>query len=371
MGIAVTSLRMRLGMALILGLGSITVLAADVPKRPFRIGMFRINRDLDDQKPLAVADSAGYVVREDSIIGGYDRTKITSWNFKFNRRNWWSESDGEPTSPLLIVENTIFVSTRSGKLLAINATNGAHLWEVALDAHAERPLIFLNGQIYIVTVGQVAYSIEAKSGKRVWVYDAGFPDSVVVRRAPAPIIHDGKLVFGVASGELVAIKIEDGKIAWRFNPLYLENRFHDAVGEMVSLSGKILITRYDGFVAQIELEGDHRVVWQNKLTSISTSGFRNGKYYVGLVAGEVLAIDAVSGRTTWRAQTGTTPAFIVTGETLIYSIGADGRVVAIDQATGEFAWTDDLGSRIASPPIVTEDSMFITTGLRNVYGYKL
>ena len=350
---------------------AVSASAADVQKRPFRIGMFRLNRDLDNQKPLAVADSAGYIIRDDSVIGGYDRTKMTSWNFKLNRRNWWSDIDGEVTSTPLLVENTVFISTRGGKVLAINATTGVHLWEVALDSHAERSLIFANGQIYVVTVGQVAYSIEAQSGKRTWVYDAGFPGSVVVRRAPAPIIHDGKLVFGVASGEFVAVKLDDGKVAWRFNPLYLENRFHDSVGDMVVLNGKILVTRYDGLVGLIELEGDHRVVWQDKLTSISTSVFRNGKYYVGLVAGEILAVDSSTGRSNWRTQTATTPAFIVAGETLIYSIGADGRIVAIDQASGEIAWAEDLGGRIASPPIVTEDRMFITTGLRNVYGYKL
>lgn len=362
----------KTGLALSLAaLGSYQAIAASLPVRPFHLGVFRINRDLDDNKPLAVADSAGYIIHEDSAIGGYDSKKMTSWNFKLHKRNWWSDIDGELTSPLLQVENTIFVSTRSGKLLAVNSANGAHLWEVALDAHSERPLVFSGGQIYVVTVGQVAYSIEAQSGKRTWVYDAGFPDNVVVRRPPAPVIHDGKLIFGIATGELVAVKIDDGKVAWRFNPLYLENRFHDYVGDTVIVNGKILATRYDGLIAQIELEGDHRVVWQDKLTSISTSAFRNGKYYAGLVAGEIIAVDATSGRTTWRTQTATTPAFIVAGETLIYSIGNDGRIVAIDQASGQVAWAEDLGSRIASPPIVTEDRMFITTGLRNVYGYKL
>lgn len=354
-----------------LALVTTDAVAAPIAKRPFRIGMFRMNRGIDDQKPLAVADSAGYVIRDDTIIGGYDRKKMTAWNFKQKRRVWWSDIDGELTSPLLLVENTIFVSTRSGKLLAVNATSGQHIWEVALDAHSERPILFANGQVYVVTVGQVAYSIEAQSGKRTWVYDAGFPDAMVVRRAPAPLIQDGKMIFGVASGELVALKLDDGKVAWRFNPLYLENRFHDPVGEMMALNGKILMTRYDGFVAQVELEGDHRVTWQDRLTSISTSAFRSGRFYVGLVAGEILAIDALSGRTSWRNQTATTPAFIVVGETLVYSIGTDGRIVAIDQSSGETAWVEDLGGRIACPPIVTEDRMYITTGLHNVYGYKL
>jgi len=40
-------------------------------------------------------------------------------------------------------------------------------------------------------------------------------------------------------------------------------------------------------------------------------------------------------------------------------------------ADGTIQWHDDLGGDIASIPILSEDSIYFATGLKNIYGYKL
>lgn len=352
-----------------LSLGAVAT-AAEAP-RPFRIGMFRLNPAVDAEKPLAVADSAGYVIRGDVIYGSFDSDRFTAWNFKQRQHVWWLPTDGEATSPPLMVETTIFVSTRSGKVYSINSSTGQKNWELTLDSHSERPLIFAGGQLFVITAGQVAYGVDAASGKRLWVYDAGFPEHLTVKRPPAPIIHEGRVIFAIASGELVALKTDDGKVSWRYNPLYVDYRFHDPVGEMVLVNGKLLLTRYDGLVGQVDMGADRKVIWQDKTTSVSTSTFRGGRYYAGLVSGDVVAYDASNGRAVWRTVTGATASYLIVGETTVYAIATDGRIFAMDIASGSIIWIEDLGSRIAAPPILTEDRMYISTGLRNVYGYKL
>jgi outer membrane protein assembly factor BamB len=311
------------------------------------------------------------VISGESIFGSFDATKFMSYNFVQRQHIWWTAVDGEATTPPLKIENTIFFSTRSGKIYSVNATTGAKNWELMLDAHSERPIVFSDGQLYIMTVGQVAYSLDAASGKRLWVYDAGFPEHLIVRRPPAPVIFEGKVIFAVSSGELVSLKADDGKLVWRYNPLYMDNRFHDPVGDMVLLNGKLLITRYDGLVAQIEMGADKKVIWQDKTTSVSTSTFRSGRYYAALVSGEVIAYDATNGRSIWRVNTGATATYLQVGENAVYAIANDGRMFALDMTNGQILWIEDLGSRIAAPPILTENKMYISTGLRNVYGYKL
>jgi len=339
--------------------------------RPFRLEVFRINGALDAQKPLAVADSAGYVIRDDVIFGSFDSERLTAWNFRQKRHIWWTSTDGEITSPPILVDNAIIASTRSGMLYSFNSSNGQKNWEISLDSHSERPLTVNSGRLFVVTAGQVAYAIDLASGKRLWVYDAGFPEHITVKRPPAPVVHEGRVIFGVATGELVAVKIDDGKLAWRYNPLYVEYRFHDLVGDMVLSNGKLLLTRYDGLIAQVDMGQERKVNWQEKTTSVATSTFRNGRYYAGLVAGDVVAYESTTGRAIWRCSTAATPSYLVVGETNIYSISTDGRLFAIDLASGAISWIEDLGSRIAAPPIVLEDRLYISTGLRNVYGFKL
>ena len=339
--------------------------------RPFRMGVIRMNKDLDSVKPLAESDNGGFVMRGDIIIGSFNSEKIRAYNMVTRKNIWWQTIDGEVTAPPLLVENTIFVSTRSGHVTALNVTTGDKLWDTTLDSYSERPLTWSNGNIYVVTAGQVAYAIEASSGKRLWVHDAGFPDMVIVRRPPAPLIHDGRMIVGLASGELLALKIEDGKRLWRYNPFYQEARFKDVIGEMIIHNGKLLLSRYDGLVAIVDIAQERQVIWQDRQPSASTSAFRAGRYYVGLTSGEILCYEASTGRINWRSQTGTTPSFMIASETHLYVIGANGRVTSLNLGTGDFQWGDDLGGRIGTAPIVTGNKMFVTTGLRNIYGYQI
>lgn len=338
---------------------------------PFRLGMIAMNPDLDKIKPLAESDNGGFVIRGDVIIGSFDQSHVRAYN-KVTRKNvWWFKTDGELTAPPLLVENNLFFSTRSGNLTSLNASTGELNWTTLLDSYSERPLTMSNGFVYVVTTGQVAYAIEAKSGKRLWVHDAGFPDSVVVRRPPAPLIHDGRVIVGLASGELLALKIEDGKRLWRYNPYYQESRFKDVIGEMIVHNGRLLISRYDGLVALVDFDQERQVIWQDRQTSVSTSTFRAGRYFVGLTNGDIICYDASTGRVNWRTTAGPTAAFMLASETYLYVISTNGRVSALDSGNGNFQWGDNLGSRIGTSPIVISDQMYVGTGLRNIYAYKI
>jgi outer membrane protein assembly factor BamB len=346
-----------------------SVQAASRPIKPFRIGVIAMNRNLDQVKPLAESDPGGFVLQGSTVIGSYDATRIRAYNIDTRKNKWWFPTDGEITAPPLLVENSLFFATRSGQLTAVNATNGKSIWTTELDSYIDRPLTFSNGIIYAVTTGQVAYAVDGISGKRLWVHDAGFPDKITVRRAPAAIVQDGRLIMGLTSGDILALKIEDGKQVWKYNPFYQETRFTDFVGELIVHNGKLLITRYDGLIALVSVDQERQVIWQDVQSSASTSTFRAGRYYVGLTNGEIIAYDATSGRISWRTQLSTTPAFIVASETGLYVIGNSGRVSALDIATGGALWYDDLGSRIATAPIISGNKMFVATGLHNLYGY--
>ena len=340
-------------------------------ERVFRMGMIAMNPDLDRAKPLAESDNGGFLIRGDVVIGSYDSKFIRAYNIETRKNIWWHQTDGELTAPPLVVENSLYFSTRTGHITALNVLTGEKIWDTQVDSYSERPLAASNGFIYVVTAGQVVYALEANSGKRSWVHDAGFPDTVVVRRPPPPLIHDGRVIVGLASGELIALKVEDGKRLWRYNPFYQESRFKDVIGEMVVHNGRLLVSRYDGLIALIDFTQERQVIWQDRQTSVSTSTYRAGRYYVGLTNGEVICYDASSGRINWRNQTGSTSAFMLASETNLYVIGTNGRVSALDIGSGKFQWGDNLGSRIGTAPIVNGNKMFVATGLRNIYMYRI
>jgi outer membrane protein assembly factor BamB len=141
---------------------------------------------------------------------------------------------------------------------------------------------------------------------------------------------------------------------------------------MVVRNNKLLITRYDGLVAAIDLNSAVRnVSWQEQFPGLTTSAFRGNRLYVGGLNGDVHALDADTGRRVFRAVTGAAVTSITAGETALFVAGHKGRISALDAANGNLLWHDAVGGALASPPVLFEDGIYFASGAKTLYGYKL
>jgi outer membrane protein assembly factor BamB len=105
---------------------------------------------------------------------------------------------------------------------------------------------------------------------------------------------------------------------------------------------------------------------------VTTSTFRGDRFFVGGLNGDVYALDPDNaGRRLWRAVTGAAVTTLTAGETSLFAAGAGGRVTALDVQTGAYQWYDRLGSSLASPPILFENTLYFTTGMKSLYAYRI
>jgi outer membrane protein assembly factor BamB len=341
--------------------------------RPFRLGVLRFNQSLDASKPLAMGDAAGWAMTAGTLIGAFDQQWVGGFSLAQERVSWWFDGETDLTMPPAVHGSWAVLGFRSGRLVKLDAVSGKKVWETNLSAFSERRSVLAGNTLLVVTVSQALYAVDFQTGKTLWLYDGGFPAGLTLRNGAAPLVHDNKVLFGLTTGEILAVNFETGKLLWRYNPAYNDHRFHDVVGELVVRSNQVLMTRYDGLVASVDLTADKRVVWQEQLPAVATSTFRNGRYYVGCVNGDVYGFDAASGRRIWSApiQTGAAIGSIMPGEELIYAIGSNGRIVAIEASSGKISFSDDVGGEVTSTPIVYANSFFVPTGLKNLYSYRL
>ena len=353
--------------------GHAVEMPSEARERPFRMGYLSLNADFNETKPLAMSD-AGFVVNSGVLVGSFDDRWVGGVTIETGKPIWWFDGKVSMTTPPGSFGSSVMVGFRDGKIVKLDALTGRKLWTASLDSFSERPFMLTGTTLYVLTAAQVLHAIDFQTGKIHWLFDGGFPDGLAVQGGVKPIIHDGKILFGVATGEVVAVDAETGKPAWRYNPAYNDQKFHSVVGEIIVRNNKLLMTRYDGLVASIDLASSIRAVsWEETIPGLTTSTFRNGRYYVGTVTGEVIAIDPdKSGKKqVWRTVAGAPVVSIVAGETTLYIGGSEGRVTAIDAASGEILWHDKLGSSIFGPPALFESSIFYSTGLKSIYAYKL
>ena len=127
---------------------------------------------------------------------------------------------------------------------------------------------------------------------------------------------------------------------------------------------------FDSHVNAIDLDG--RTVWDEpaQLDAIVVAPVTvdDRTAYVADVDGTITALDLGTGEARWTAGVGSTvagPATIVEDTVFVSAFGAQagpGAVVALDAATGEERWRtsrDDVTGNLASTPIVTDEALVV------------
>lgn len=343
--------------------------------RPFRAGIMRLNQRLDKEKTLGLSDGVGWTLSGDLLIGAPDSTSIAAFSSQSLTPVWWNPLSAPATAQPTVFGSQTVIGLRNGIIQKVETATGVKNWETQLDTFTERPFILIGTTLITLTSTQLLYAIDFQSGKILWLYDAGFPEGMTIRPGATPIVHENEIIFGTTSGELLAINLQAGKLVWRHNPSFKESRFHDVVGQLIVKEGRLLLSRYDGFVGSVDIANaskqEFKTVWSDEVSGITASAFRDGRYYAGCINGDIYAYDSSTGRKIWRAQSGQTVASITALESSVIVGGTDGRVTTLEPLSGSILWHDDLAAEISTAPVLLQDRLMFATSLRNLYGYKI
>ncbi|UXR63514.1 PQQ-binding-like beta-propeller repeat protein [Bdellovibrio bacteriovorus] len=116
-------------------------------------------------------------------------------------------------SQAALSNGTLYVGFSDGSLVALNAKNGAAVWEVQLNRNKRfrdmdaTPVVDGN-QIYMAGYDDKLYCISADKGEVLWRVDGGGYSAVT-------IIGD-KLYYPTTNGEVVALKKSNGDKIWSY-----------------------------------------------------------------------------------------------------------------------------------------------------------
>jgi eukaryotic-like serine/threonine-protein kinase len=114
----------------------------------------------------------------------------------------------------------------------------------------------------------------------------------------------------------------------------------------------------------------------------SSPAIGGGAVYIGTRDGHFFAVDAATGKQRWRFATGplmpwpwghesgdvytSSPAF---ADGIVYFGAGDGRVYAVDAATGKEKWHGETGGRVRSSPAVDTSRVYVGSADGRVYAF--
>ena len=278
----------------------------------------------------------------------------------------------------------VFASTGRGEVLALDAGTGSIIWRSPLDAPARSAPTVVQDRLFVVTLDGRAVALDAETGKRLWSYQATAVATSVLGE-PAPAYADGTLVCGFGSGDLVALRGDNGSLAWTDNLAAARGR--TSLLDLSAIRGLPLIENnvvyavgLGGLMLALDLRSGRRL-WERGIGSQNTPWLAGDWIFVLTLQQTLVCLDKADGHVRWvnvlpqfeNEKKQRDPIFwtgpILSGKYL-YLGGSTSKLLAANPANGEVVGEQKLSDKIAVTPVVAMGKMFVVTqdGTLSAYG---
>lgn len=260
--------------------------------------------------------------------------------------------------------------------LALSATpQRAWSKEIGKTSKKERlaaaPVIS-GGKLFVMDTDGVVHAMAADSGNTLWSAATAKPEGNKAARFGGGVSVSGEHAFATNGlGDVVALNVADGTELWRKHP-------GGPLRGAPTLAGENLyvLTQDNQLFAMSQATGD--VSWTAS-ASLETQGvfgvaapaYAQGTLIAGFSSGELNAYRFENGRSLWsdvlsRSSMTTSVSSLsdidaepVIDQGRVYAVGQGGRMVAMDIATGNRMWEQNIAG--ISTPWVAGEWIFVVT----------
>lgn len=317
----------------------------------------------------AVTDDAVYVGTSSGMLLRLDRADgAIRWRY--------DAGSPLPSSPA-VTDGRIVIAARDGSVHAVNAATGVRVWATAPTP--ERPLpwghegwdYWVSSPVVVDRIALVGLpdgrlvALDLATGTARWSVDLG------ARTRSSPAAAYGAVYIGDDAGVVHAVALADGRPIWTHRTEGADMSSAEYGWDRVSLQaspavagGAVYIGSRDGGVYALDADSGERLWYADHGASwvVASAAVREDRLWVGSSDGQfVAALDAETGQEVWRTDVGARvfASLTLAGGTL-YVADHDGRVRALDPATGTIRWKYCLGRgvMIQSSPVPYGDRLY-------------
>lgn len=300
---------------------------------------------------------------------------VTALDPESGRRLWRfdvapADDDGGWGGGLAFDDGRLFVTTGYGEALALDAENGGELWRAGIGPPLRTPAAVSDGRLYLVTSANEALALDAESGDVLWRH-RGLEETIALLGGGGPAVAGSLALAAYASGELYALRAENGRVSWSDNLAFTERlatlaSLNDIQGGAVADRGLVFASSYSGRLVAIDLDSGARV-WERPIASAQTPWPAGDHLYVVTASGRIVCLLRADGRIRWvrqlpAAEDGEDETLwsgpILAGGRLLVA-ASDGRALALSPHNGDVLQTMRLGSGLPLAPIAAGGTVFL------------
>lgn len=266
------------------------------------------------------------------------------------RMIWQYDTGGEVLGAATLSNGVIHVMSKSGSLIAIDATTGIQLWSAPVTGYVTRVSPAVADGVVYAGGGFSFGAWDATTGEQKWSVPLEYVGQ------SSPVLTDGLVIVTSQERWTYALDRETGETVWRLPTEGI------VFGAPAIVDGMAYYATDEGVVYRVDIEHG-RVTWRQRVTgAVFASPVANsGLVLVTTQAGELSALDAGSGAVRWSTLhgSGTSPA--TNGDIVVVS-DADGGIYGLDLVTGEQRWLYATGKATLTAPSISGDQVFVGAG---------
>ncbi|MDP8915997.1 MAG: PQQ-like beta-propeller repeat protein, partial [Pseudomonadota bacterium] len=284
---------------------------------------------------------------------------------------------------LAVAGERLYVTSGYRFVAALNAATGAVVWRTPTEAPVRGAPTVAEGRVFAVNVDNEILAFDANTGAESWSYQA-LVEPARFAIASSPAVSGDTVVAPFASGELVALRAQNGNELWtdvlsrasRTNAL---SEIRDIAGRPVIYRGDVYAVSHSGVFSATDLRTGSRR-WSLPVSSITTPWPAGDAVFVVSKAGELIAASRDAGQVYWltdlnqgrtRREGGFLGFFdrevrptwsgpLLTSNSLVL-VSTEGDAVAVNARTGAVERRVSIGSPAFLTPIAADGSIYVVT----------
>ncbi|MFC2052177.1 PQQ-binding-like beta-propeller repeat protein, partial [Chloroflexota bacterium] len=267
-----------------------------------------------------------------------------------------------------IADDTLFVGSMAGKVVAVDTIDGSRLWGVTIETSepargfgcapastsvaiygspaVTEDLVFVGGYNGII------YAFNLNTGALRWVYPRqGHLQPIV----GGPVVALGNVYFASADGKVYALDAETGDSQWVFET-------GDKIWATPAIvDDTLFIGSFDNKLYALNAtNGSKKWDFQTEGAIVSVPLVNDDTVYVGSFDRYLYALNVTDGSVRWKSMSDNWFwAKPVIHNDVIYASSLDGKVYALNAESGKKLTEFDLGSPVSSSPVLVDDLLVV------------
>jgi outer membrane protein assembly factor BamB len=283
-----------------------------------------------------------------------------------------------------VADGRVFVTSGFGLILALDADTGAEIWRNRTNAPMQSAPTIDNGRLFAVSDDNELFGLDADTGDIMWTYQA-IVETVRMLTAPSPAVLDDVVVAPFSSGEIVALRVQNGGVLWQealsasgnLTPLAALN---DIASGPVLADGYVFATSQSGTFAAFDLRTGQRV-WSQPAGSLGYPLVVGDFVYTVTTEGEVTCMSKADGTVIWITQLRTFKKKkkrknriswagpIIASDRLVM-MSSNGKGVEVSPFDGSIMREFKLSGSVYVSPIIANDTVYYITDAAKLVALK-